>query len=183
MKKERLVNLTKEDLLEGCRMAKLAQLKGGPIKIGGHYRSYDQREWDCGTSCCIHGFATIVKFGGPCTYAPTENDYKDLGDLRDSVIDLLFEEGTTPELVEDVIAGRTKVGENIHISPGVIIEEGCQIGSFVSIYSNTLIMRNTIVEDGALISSNVIIGEGSVIKSLNTVSRGEVVKPGEVVGE
>lgn len=71
--------LTKGDLIAACAMAESAM--NGPIQTPWGQREYHQAHWDCGTACCIHGFAASAA-GRPLSShmadnMPLEDDYED----------------------------------------------------------------------------------------------------------
>ena len=43
-----------------------------PQPIDGLVRKYSQAQWDCGTTCCIWGAASIIAGNGPATCGPSE---------------------------------------------------------------------------------------------------------------
>ena len=43
-----------------------------PRPIDGLTRSYSQTSWDCGTSCCMWGAASIIAGCGPTKYGPSD---------------------------------------------------------------------------------------------------------------
>jgi len=59
--------VTLEHVRQACQWAKTA---AAPTPIDGQVRKYDQAKWDCGTSCCIWGAASIIAGNGPATSGP-----------------------------------------------------------------------------------------------------------------
>jgi hypothetical protein len=60
--------ITLEHIKAACEWAKTAD---EPTPIDGGVRKYDQSNWDCGTSCCIWGAASIISANGPAKSGPS----------------------------------------------------------------------------------------------------------------
>jgi hypothetical protein len=61
--------ITLDHIRQAAEWAKTAQYQQ---TIGGLTRNYNQSEgWDCGTSCCIWGAASIIAGNGPATTGPS----------------------------------------------------------------------------------------------------------------
>jgi hypothetical protein len=100
-------SLTISDLIKGCKLAIKARKK--PVRVGRFSRLYSQvahmvpnrkvsNPWDCGTACCIHGFAHLSRFKRPTKGGPQRKDYNDLGeDLGYTVRDYLSWPSSKPE--------------------------------------------------------------------------------------
>lgn len=114
--------LTKADLLAACDLAERAIEQ--PVEVNGCTRLYDQREWDCGTACCIHGFASLHAGNGHATEGPQCDDYGDLpGEVRNGVLSVLWSTGGTPALVRRVLSGELEIGKGVKIPPGTVVTQ------------------------------------------------------------
>ena len=90
-------------LRQALKWAKKAREK--EAKIGGKLRSYDQRRWSCGTSCCIHGAAHLAARGKDARTWPSQDDYADIDYFtRRLVLDILDSQNGSPEMIERVLA-------------------------------------------------------------------------------
>jgi UDP-3-O-[3-hydroxymyristoyl] glucosamine N-acyltransferase len=75
------------------------------------------------------------------------------------IVKHFFIEPETPEIsVHSIIHPTVKMGKNVTIRAGVVIEKDCVIGSFTLIDSNTVIKRGTIIGDHVKIGANNTIG-------------------------
>jgi hypothetical protein len=81
---------TKTDLLRGVELAILARDEGPQLD-----HTYDQSKWDCGTACCVHGFARLSAQDGRTDAEPRADDYRDVPFAREA----LFDTQSTPEMV------------------------------------------------------------------------------------
>lgn len=96
--------LTSEHLREAAEWAIRARAAGKSVPIDGHERSYDQRYWSCGTSCCIHGAAHLLARGRETEFGPSEFDYRDLStETRRNIINELWD-GISPRAPERILA-------------------------------------------------------------------------------
>jgi len=59
--------VTLDHIRQACQWARTA---AAPTPIDGQVRKYNQSNWDCGTSCCIWGAASILAGNGPATDGP-----------------------------------------------------------------------------------------------------------------
>ncbi len=60
--------ITLDHALKGALWAKDAK---GICPIDGHQRKYCQNDWDCGTSCCMWGAASLIAGQGPAKTGPS----------------------------------------------------------------------------------------------------------------
>lgn len=86
--------------------AEWAKQASKPYPIDGLTRQYKQDSWDCGTSCCIWGAASILAGNGPTTTGP-EDDWASDGQ-RKIIVGLLRSSKSTPEQVL-LILGRANL--------------------------------------------------------------------------
>lgn len=162
------MNITSEHLRAILPWAE--QSANAPHEINGAKRRYNQNEWDCGTSCCMHGAAVLLATGQPATYGPTDDDYRDLSDeTRDGVMSLLRSPGGTPELIRRVLDGDITIDRGVRIEPGAWIGPDAWIG------------RGVRIGRGAWIGPDVRIGPDAWIEPGAWIDRGVRIKPGAVV--
>lgn len=166
-----MVNLTSEHLLEACDWAESGkQLDIPELAV----RSYKQVFWDCGTTCCLHGAASIIAGRGPTDIGPNDADYKDLPDvLRAGVLSVLRSGGGSPDLLRRVLNGDVRLGK------GVIIEAS---DNPVVIGSNVSIGDGVYIEQEAQIGNNVTIGSGVVVGEGASIGNGITIAPDSLIG-
>lgn len=76
-----------------------------------------------------------------------------------NIVKHFFVEPETPEIsVHSIIHPTVKIGKNITIRAGVVIEKDCVIGNYTIIDYNTVIKRGTIIGDNVKIGANNTIG-------------------------
>jgi hypothetical protein len=94
--------ITLDHIVKGCVWAINARAKMEAIQIDGLSRCYDQGSWDCGTSCCIWGAASIIAGAGVAGVGPT-GEWRGLDLKHRLVASLLYSKTSTPEQVLAVI--------------------------------------------------------------------------------
>ena len=57
--------ITREQLRQACYLAIASRASGEAVTVKGHHRFYNQRFYECGSACCIHGFAHLLRYGKP----------------------------------------------------------------------------------------------------------------------
>jgi hypothetical protein len=66
--------ITLDHIRAACQWARNAAAADAPQPIGeagdGLTRAYDQAHWECGTSCCVWGAASILSGNGPAIEGP-----------------------------------------------------------------------------------------------------------------
>lgn len=82
----------------------------------------------------------------------------DFSKIRNSVIwnDVIIENNVA--LDSCVICNNTTLGNNMQAKAGLILAEGCEVGSLVSIDKDVTIWPNKIIDGASIISNNVIWG-------------------------
>ena len=103
-----MAKLTSKHLLKACDLAEKAEKR---IEVRGYKRKYRQDRWECGTSCCIHGFAYLLAKGKPLPKtrrdldtAISEEDYLDIPSRkRNLVISYLMDIDSSPSEVREIL--------------------------------------------------------------------------------
>jgi hypothetical protein len=85
--------VTIEHVRQAVEWAKTAQKDTCPID--GTTRRYNQSNWDCGTSCCIWGAASILAGNGPATEGPSDEWAQD--GQQKILVALMRSNASTPE--------------------------------------------------------------------------------------
>jgi UDP-3-O-[3-hydroxymyristoyl] glucosamine N-acyltransferase len=76
-----------------------------------------------------------------------------------NVVKHFFVEPEIPEIsIHSIIHSSAKIGNNVTIRAGVIIERDCAIGNYTIIDSNTVVKKGTIIGDNVKIGANNTIG-------------------------
>lgn len=81
-------------------------------ELDGQQRRYDQSQWDCGTSCCIWGAASILAGNGPAKKGPP-TEWLSLDAKHRLIGALLFSQYTTPERIQDILAREDLTGADL----------------------------------------------------------------------
>ena len=92
--------ITLDHIAAACRWAKKAIAE--PLAIDGLERKYDQSSWDCGTSCCIWGAASIASGNGPAKSGPPPEWVAQSGSHLLAAA-LMNSGSSTPEQIEAVL--------------------------------------------------------------------------------
>lgn len=163
--RETMPAVTQEHLREACALARLAREEGRAVCVGREERRYDQSVWDCGTACCIHGYAMILARGPHCDRkAPGTGDYDDLPHgMRNGVLSVLGSSNGTPELAERVLDGSIIIGDLVEIGRRVIIGDGAVLGDRVVLCDRSLIEYGAKIGYRAVIGTESTIGDDAVI--------------------
>jgi len=93
--------ITLEEIKKAAEWAKEAS---EPKPIDGTTRKYDQSNWDCGTSCCMWGAASIATGNGPASSGPTP-EWSAQSHLHVCVAGLLNSGNSSPEQVIELLSG------------------------------------------------------------------------------
>lgn len=141
--------ITKEHLLAACDDAERAT--EAPIDTPAGPRRYCQSLWDCGSACCIHGFARLRAYGKPARGGPNPEDYSDLpDDILDGVLSVLWSQGGTPDLVRRVLSRDIRIGSGARIGRGATIGSGAAIGDVVMIGPGVRVAPGEVVSEDRL---------------------------------
>ena len=103
--------ITLEEIKKAAEWAKEAS---EPKPIDGTTRKYDQSNWDCGTSCCMWGAASIATGNGPASSGPTP-EWSAQSHLHVCVAGLLNSGNSSPEQVIELLRGADLRGANVSI--------------------------------------------------------------------
>src|ERR1700723_512218 len=91
--------ITLDHIRQAAEWAQKAKL---PTPLDGVTRQYDQSQWDCGTSCCIWGAASILAGNGPATSGPPDEWTKT--DAHHQIVSALMCSGvTSPKQILDIL--------------------------------------------------------------------------------
>jgi UDP-3-O-[3-hydroxymyristoyl] glucosamine N-acyltransferase len=96
-----------------------------------------------------------TQFNSSCSYLIVDNPRLYFLNL---VKNFFYEKEAAYVSTKSTIDATVKIGKNVTIHAGVVIEKNCSIGNDVSIDSNTVIKKNTIIGDRVKIGANNTIG-------------------------
>jgi len=176
--------LTSEHLREALAWSERASEEPQPLAEGVGPRRYRQREWDCGTACCLHGAAHLIALGVPASCGPSRGDYADLpAAVRDGVISVLSSTGGTPELLRRVLEGDVTIGRGLRIDDGVTIGDGATIGRRVTIGYGVTIGDGATIGDGVCIADRVRIGYRATIGYRVRIGYRAIIRDSVTIGD
>jgi carbonic anhydrase/acetyltransferase-like protein (isoleucine patch superfamily) len=166
--------LTRDDLIVACQLADLASLNG-VVKTACGVRGYEQSTWECGTACCIHGFAHISAIGRHTDGGPMHLDYQDLEpSVRDGVLSVLSSSNGTTDLIRRVLTRQVTIGSGAYIGRNVHIGNNVMLRKNVWLEDNVSIGAHTHIGEGTDIESDTLIGEGCVLDGYLKVPSGTI---------
>jgi UDP-3-O-[3-hydroxymyristoyl] glucosamine N-acyltransferase len=131
---------------------------------------YDQAEWDCGTSCCIHGAARRFERNEDpqCTvYSNVQpGDYSDLEEtIRNGILSVMHSPRceNASSLIRRILEKELVIGKNVFFGSCVYLGENC------------VVRDSAVIGDYANVGSKVTIEEGCVVPYGSTVPNGSTI--------
>lgn len=179
------IPLTSVHLRQAIRLAEQSAASIAVPVTDGYRRRYDQSVWDCGTICCLHGFANLIGRGEPADHGPMQADYRDLDPvIRDGVLSVLNSSGGTPDLLRRVLDGDIVLGDSVAIyGPNVQIGTGVSLGEGTEIYDAAKIGDGVTVGNETQIGIAVEIGPGTEIGHYVSIGHNTIVGSGVQIAD